>query len=87
MFISCAHSRTHLISKLLNEDEGADEDVCIGNILLERLKVVGVAQLLQQVAHDLEAYLLGASVRCGEGRRWRRAAWQAARLICRWASG
>ena len=48
---------SHLLSKLLNEDEAANEDVGICNVLLELLIVLAIPQLLQKVADNLKAHL------------------------------
>ena len=55
----------HLLSQLLNEDEAANEDVGIRNVLLELLIVLPVPELLQQVPDHLEAHLKHATVRDG----------------------
>jgi hypothetical protein len=54
----------HLLGQLLDEDQGADEDVGGLQVLLEGLEVGLIAQLLQQVAHDLVRHLavLGVDV-------------------------
>ena len=44
-------SAPHLVGQLLDEDEGADEDVGGGDVGLQRPEVGRIAQLLQQVAH------------------------------------
>jgi len=48
------HSLHHLVRQLLNENEAADEQVAPSDVLLELRVVLGVAQLLQQVADNLE---------------------------------
>ena len=55
----------NLVSQLLDEDEGADEEVAARHVLLELGVVLGVTQLLQQVAHHLRACVR----RCGARRR------------------
>mmetsp|Transcript_17534 Transcript_17534/g.48843 ORF Transcript_17534/g.48843 Transcript_17534/m.48843 type:complete len:660 (+) Transcript_17534:2749-4728(+) len=64
-----AHHRGDLLSQLLNENQGADEDVGSLHILLERLHVVGITELFQQVSHHLKADLivLGVDVLHGVG--------------------
>ena len=59
----------HLVCELLNEDEGANEDVAGGNILLELLVVLGVTELLEEVAHHLIAHILVGGVDVVDGRR------------------
>lgn len=53
---------THLLSQLLNEDEGANKYVGILQVALEGLKVARVTQLLKQVTNQLKAHLRGGTV-------------------------
>ena len=41
---------TYLLSKLLDEDEGANEDVSIGHVLPHFLQGGGVTEFLEEVA-------------------------------------
>ena len=52
----------HLVSQLLNEDEAADEDIGVRNVLLELLIVLAIPQLLQEVSHHLKAHLLNTKI-------------------------
>jgi len=52
------HHLHHLFGKLLHKDKRADEDICRGHISLEATKVALVAELLEEVAHNLDAYAL-----------------------------
>ena len=45
---------THLVGKLLDENEGANEDVGLLHVMLERFEVLLVAQLLHQIPNDLQ---------------------------------
>lgn len=53
---------THLLCKLLNENEGADEDVGLADILLKVLEIASIPELLKKVAHHLDAHLLVCGV-------------------------
>ena len=53
---------SRLLSKLLNEDEAANEDVGIRYVLLELLIILPVPELLQQIADHLKAHLQHATV-------------------------
>ena len=51
-----------LLGELLDEDERADEDVGALHILLQHGEVLGVAELLEEVAGHLEAHLVVVGV-------------------------
>ena len=57
----------YLFGEHLPEDEGADEDVGVGDVRLEGGEVALVAELLEEVAHDLhgEAVLVLVDLRGG----------------------
>lgn len=46
---------SHLVSKLLNEDEGANENVGIHHVMLEGLEVLLIPKLLNQVPNNLQS--------------------------------
>ena len=66
-----AHSH-HGIRMHLHKDEGADEDVRVGDVLLELLEVARVAQLLKDVSGALDRHIglarVDALARGREGR-------------------
>ena len=51
------HHRDDLVGQLLHEDERADEDVGLLDVLLELLEVGLVAQLLEDVARALDGHV------------------------------
>ena len=67
---SSGEGRDHLddlLGELLDEDEGANEDVRRLDILLHRREVLRVAKLLEEVAGNLEAHLVVGGVELVHG--------------------
>jgi len=61
----------YLLSQLLDENQGANEDVSVGDVLPHLLKGRGVSKFFQEVAHALHAdiflLLVNAGASGGEG--------------------
>lgn len=55
--VDAGNLSAYLLSELLNEDQTADEDVGICNVLLELLIVLAIPKLFQEIAHHLETHL------------------------------